>query len=167
MKDNQILPACESATAPFQPQTSPPLHILVVDDDTNIRQFCAESLGLCGYRVDAAEDGAVAWDALQLNSYDLLVTDNNMPKVTGVELLKKLRAARMALPVIMATGILPQQEFIRYPWLQPDATLLKPFTIAELLGTVKEVLRATDSPREQIAPPSNWHCQPAAVGWQL
>ena len=95
-----------------------------------------------GYHVDAAEDGAVAWDTLQVNSYDLLVTDNDMPKMSGVELIKKLHAARVALPVILATGSLPKEEFTRHPWLQPAATLLKPYTAVEFLGTVKNVLRA-------------------------
>ena len=60
-------------------------------------------------------------------------------------MLKKLRAARMALPVIMATGTLPTEEFTRYPWLQPAATLLKPYTGEEMLKTVKKVLRETDN----------------------
>ena len=58
-----------------------------------------------------------------------MVTDNEMPKVTGVDLLKKLHAARMAVPVIMATGALPVDEFTRYPWLQPAAMLIKPWFI--------------------------------------
>lgn len=156
MKDNPISPGSDRAlrdNAPLQGQTNPPPHILVVEDDSYMRQLSAESLSLCGYHVDAAEDGAAAWDAIQLESYDLVITDNSMPKVTGVELLKKLRSACMALPVIMATGTLPQEEFTRSPWLQPAATLVKPYTIAQLLRTVHEVLRATDCPREQIAPP--------------
>jgi len=72
-----------------------------------------------------------------------VITDHKMPKVTGVELLKKLRAARMDLPVILVTAALPREEFTRQPWLQPAATLLKPYTVEELLGTVKEVLCAT------------------------
>ena len=167
MKENQTLPACEFASAPLRSQTSSPHRILVVEDDMCIRQLSTESLSLCGYHVDAAADGAVAWDALQLNRYDLVVTDNNMPKVSGVELLKKLHAAHMALPVIMATGILPREEFTRYPWLQPAASLVKPYTIAELLGTVSQVLRATDGLREQIASPPNWRSQPSANGLQL
>jgi len=67
----------------------------------------------------------------------------------------------------MATGTLPKEEFTQCPWLQPDATLLKPFTTAELLGTVKEVLRATDGAREQIAPPSNWQSRASADRLQL
>jgi len=122
-----------------------PAHrILVVDDDPDIRQLNTKVLIQSGYHVDAAEDGAAGWEAIQLNSYDLLVTDNNMPKVSGVELLMKLRAARVFLPVIMATATLPKKDLTRYPWLQPAVTLSKPYTVDEFLGTVKEVLHATN-----------------------
>ena len=122
--------------------------ILVVDDDVSIRQLNTHVLSNCGYEVEIAEDGAAAWDALCADSYDLLITDNNMPKISGVELLKRLRAARMALPVIMATGSLPTEDFARYPWLQPTAMLLKPYAAEEMLKTVKEVLRATTAAPE-------------------
>jgi len=147
--------------------TNPPLRILVVDDDEDFRRLNAEVLIRSGYVVDAAEDGAAGWEALNANSYDLLVTDNSMPRLTGVELIKKLRTARMALPVIMATGTLPTHEFNRKPWLIPDATLLKPFTGDELLDTVRKVLRANDTVSEQVAPPPHWQSQPSADGsWQ-
>jgi DNA-binding response OmpR family regulator len=73
----------------------------------------------------------------------------------------------MVLPVIMATGELPTEEFTRYPWLQPAATLLKPYTTAELLGTVKKVLRATDSAPGQFEPLPDWRSQPSAGGLRL
>jgi hypothetical protein len=85
---------------------------------------------------------------------------NSMPKLTGLELLKKMRAARMALPVIMATSALPTAEFARSPWLRPAATLVKPYTIAELLGKANEVLYAANGDDGQIAPP-NPQGQPA------
>lgn len=129
--------------------TNPRYRILVVDDDDCIRQFNTEVLTHSGYQVDAAEDGAAAWNNLQCKSYDLLITDNRMPKVSGVELLRKLHAARMTLPVIMVSGTLPTEEFTRCPWLQPAATLLKPFTALQLLETVEKVLHATESIREQ------------------
>jgi YesN/AraC family two-component response regulator len=59
--------------------------------------------------VDTAEDGEFGWEALQAKNYDLLITDNNMPKVSGLELVKKLRSARMALPVILASGAMPEE----------------------------------------------------------
>ena len=147
--------------------TNPPHRILLVDEDICVRHFSAVVLVHSGYRVDAAANGSAAWQALNTDSYDLLITDQNMPNVTGVELLKKLRAARMALPVIMATGTFPKEEFTRNPWAQPEATLLKPYTTAELLGTVKEVLRATNDAREQSASPPNWRSRPAVAGLRL
>ncbi len=135
-------PERESFDATFAHEASPPLRILVVDDDDDIRRLNAEMLLRSGYEVDAAEDGDAAWDALSTDGYDLVITDNNMPKVTGVELLQKLRAARMNLPVIMATGSVPQPAVNQAPWLQPTALLVKPYTVDELLRTVQQVLRA-------------------------
>lgn len=164
MIGNIISPAGKTGRAPLQRPPNPRQRILVVEDDKLIRRLNAEVLTYSGYQVDTAEDGAAAWDAFQLNSYDLMVTDNDMPRMTGMDLLKKLHAARMVLPVIMATGTLPQEELDWHPWLQIHATLLKPYTFEELLATVKEVLRATTEVRGEIAPPPNWHSQPMAVG---
>jgi len=155
--------AGKPASVPLPYEPSPLKRILVVEDDLSMREFNTKVLINAGYQVDAAEDGAAAWDALQLNSYDLLVTDNDMPKVTGVELLKKLHAASIALPVIMATGALPQEAFTRQPWLQPAAVLLKPYNFLDLLGKVKEVLRATNGVRAAVTPP-NGHSQPSTKG---
>jgi DNA-binding response OmpR family regulator len=143
MKDAGIHQMGEPEGAGLLCQASPPHRILVVDDEPLVRNLNTRMLIDSGYHVDAVEDGAVAWDALQVNRYDLLVTDNNMPKMSGVELITKLHAARIVLPVIMATGGSPHQEFIRQPWLQPAATLLKPYTVAEFLGTVRSVLCGT------------------------
>ena len=117
----------------------------MVDDDTDSRQLTVDVLAGSGYDVVTAKDGAAAWKALQINDYDLIVTDNKMPKMTGIEMIEKLRFARMAVPVIMATGILPMHEFERKPWLKPDATLQKPFSNDDLLATVKNVLRTDDA----------------------
>ena len=88
--------------------------------------------------------------ALRVNNYNLLITEHNLPTLTGVELVKTLRAARMALPVIMAAARLPVQELDRNPLLQPVAVLPKPFYLSQLLETVGAVLRATD--RTRIVP---------------
>jgi DNA-binding response OmpR family regulator len=138
-----------------------------VDDDASIRDLNTEVLIHSGYAVDSAEDGAIAWATLQRHSYDLLITDQNMPKVSGVELVRKLRGARMALPVILATGAMPTEELDRHPGLRIEATLLKPFTIAMLLETVQEVLRATDNDREQNALQPIGRSQPVADSLRL
>jgi len=139
MKDKTISQAGESNGAPL-----PRCRVLVVEDDSGLLRLNTEILKRSGYDVDTAEDGAAAWDTLQLNNYDLMITDNKMPKLSGVELLKKLQAAGVVLPVIMATGESPEMEFVQFPWLRPGAILSKPYTIAELLGTVKQVLREAE-----------------------
>jgi DNA-binding response OmpR family regulator len=167
MTDKETSQVGEPASAPPQRKPNPRQRILVVEDDDDIRRLNAEVLICSGYKVDAAADGAVAWDILQLNTYDLLVTDHNMPKLSGVELLKKLHAARMALPVILASGTIPTEKLKRHPWLQINATLLKPYTPDELLATIRNVLYASDSVPEQHEPPPNWRSQPSAVGFRL
>jgi DNA-binding response OmpR family regulator len=97
----------------------------VVDDDHSLRGLSAAILTHQGYQVDAAQDGVDAWSSLQNHPYDLVITDHNMPKVTGVDLVKKLRAARMTLPVILMSGALPAEELNRNPTLQLASTILK------------------------------------------
>jgi DNA-binding response OmpR family regulator len=167
MKDDEIQLAGEPGGGPRQFHPSPTHRILVADDEAAIRRLITTVLLGSGYHVDAAEDGAAAWEALQAKPYDLLITDHSMPKITGVELVKNLRSARMALPVVMVAGRLPEYELAQNPSLQLAATLLKPFAVAALLNTVENVLRATDSPREQIDPPPDWRSQPLADSLRL
>jgi len=162
MNENDMSPVDQPTTTPFQRAPNLRQRILVVEDDAVIRHLNTEVLTCSGYQVDDAVDGQAAWDALQMYNYDLVVTDNNMPKMTGVELIKKLQDAHMDLPVIMATGTVPDAEFERYPCLQPAVTLLKPHTFEDLINAVKAVLRATSDAVQEIAPPPNWPVQPLA-----
>jgi len=167
MKNHKAPQAGARARAPRQGPTSSSHRILVVDEDRDLRRLYAEALAGLGYRVDAAEDGAAGWQALKANRYHLLITEHELPALTGVELVKMLRAARMALPVVMAAGRLPTHELARNPSLQLAATLSKPFALDALLHTVNNVLRATDGAREQIAPQPAWRTQPSANGLSL
>ena len=129
------------ASVPVQNRTNSLCHILLVDDDHDLRSFIAALLVHSGYRVDTAGDGASGWIALKNRHYDVLITDNTMPRVTGLELIKKLRSEDMTLPVIMASGTAPTEELSQNPWLNIDAVLSKPYTITELVKTVGEVLQ--------------------------
>jgi DNA-binding response OmpR family regulator len=151
--DGELLPA----------QTTPPRRILVVNDNGEIRQLSAAVLIRAGYAVDAAADAEAAWCALNSARYDLLITDHQMRKMSGVELLTKLRVSRMALPVIMASAILPRGKFTRFPWLQPAVTLPKPYTVAEFLGTVQAVLNPAEGSCGPTAPPPNESSQSSQV----
>jgi len=136
-------------------QVAPAYRILVVDDDPDVRQLSIDVLVAANYCVEGVKDGAVAWDAVQTdNNFDLIITDNHMPKMTGVELIEKLHSAHLKPRIIMATGNLPTHEFDRKPWLKPDATLQRPFTIDDLLEAVRSVLR-TDNGNEAEKVPLN------------
>jgi two-component system OmpR family response regulator len=140
-------PSGKVVLTPPQNHKNPRYRILVVEDDSHQLELNAVALIRFGYDVDTAVDGVTAWVALHDVSvnYNLLVTDNKMPRVTGLELIKKLRSEKMTLPVILASGTIPTEELKQNPWLKLDATLPKPFTTDELLVTVKKVLRAAES----------------------
>jgi DNA-binding NtrC family response regulator len=149
MKNQESLCVEAPAEAPLRHQTTSPRRILVVDDDRDTRQLSVDLLFDSGYNVEAAKDGAAGWKALQDTKFDLVITDNKMPLMTGIEMIEKLRDANMPLPVIMATQFPPVDEFHRKPWLIPDATLERPFTNDELLGLVKRIL-GTDDGRDDV-----------------
>ncbi|HEX4343305.1 MAG TPA: response regulator [Verrucomicrobiae bacterium] len=141
-------PVLGSEVLPEPSKKSRPFRILHADDDEDIRCYLKDILTQAGYAVDTARDGAGAWDDLRRNSYDLLITDNDMPEISGVGLIAKLRNAQMKLPVIMVTTAAPDQEFAKRPWLMPDAVVLKSVMSEQLLGKVKAVLCS----RENLQP---------------
>jgi len=160
MKETKISKKGGLACAPLQGPAKPPRRILVIDDDNEIRQLTVNVLADSGYDVSVAKDGAAGWEMLQTGSYDLIVTDNKMPRMTGIEMIDKLHSAHMAIPVIMATGCLPMDELARKPWLTPDAMLQMPCSNDDLLKTVIKILLPTDDPSGQSAVQPNLQIQP-------
>jgi len=159
-----VTPAVRTADRALPSQPDPGQRILVVEGGDDLRQLNAEVLQDAGYQVEAAEEGAAAWAALQLQRYDLLLIGQFLPKVSGVELLKKLHTARMTLPVIMTTEILPTWEFALHPCLQAVKMLRKPYTTDKLLGLVKSLLPQTAGALAEMAPAESWPSQPTAEG---
>src|SRR5690606_30118866 len=98
MDTNQRPPFLNPANSLPAGPPNPGARILVVDDDADLRQLNASVLQNSGYEVSTAEDGAAALAALDADCYDLLLTDHNMPKLTGIELLNQLHIARKTLP---------------------------------------------------------------------
>lgn len=141
----------ESAGKPGHPNSHQ--RILVVDDNEDIRRLNTEVLAESGYQVDTAADGARAWDSLQIKNYDLLLTDYGLPRVNGLSLIKKLRAARITIPVILVSGTVSAED-LKHPRLHIDATLCKPYTLSELLASVRKALEPAHhlpaSPRQRI-----------------
>lgn len=118
----------------------PPAHIVLVDDDSGVRNVAAMMLRCAGYDVLTATDGLEAWDLLRRSPADLLITDHHMPGLTGLALIARARAWRQDLPTILISGLLDPNEI--HPAHRPaiDAMLTKPFDSATLLGAVSSCL---------------------------
>ena len=133
--------AIPSPAAAASPAPARAAHrILLVEDDSTILQFSSLVLVRAGYQVNAVEGCQAAWEALQAASYDLLITDNQMPGMSGLELVRRLHSAQIALPVILASGGIGAEELAQNQRLQPAIALPKPFTADQLLETVAEAL---------------------------
>jgi two-component system alkaline phosphatase synthesis response regulator PhoP len=116
--------------------------VLVVDDEIHIVHVVAIKLRNNGYEVLSADNGAEAFDLACNESPDIIVTDYQMPVMTGLELLEKLRQRQETkdIPVIMLTArsfaiSKEQQEDLRI-----SGCLSKPFSPKELLGNIEDVL---------------------------
>ena len=117
--------------------------ILVADDYEGARQVIFQTLVRAGFDVDVAADGEEAWEALQHDHYDLLVTDNNMPHLAGLELIKRVRDTGMSLPIIMVSASVSEEGVPDYAHLKIAAVLPKPFAFWDFLNTVSNALRGS------------------------
>ena len=115
----------------------------MADDDEGIRYIISYVLAHDGFEVNTASDGQQAWEALLDGHYDLLVTDNAMPRLSGIGLIERIREEGMSLPVIITSGTFPVERVRNDPQLQIAAALPKPFCTSELLNTVRRVLQAS------------------------
>jgi CheY-like chemotaxis protein len=147
METNSQITSKKISGAHAQHPTPPPCHphILLANDDSYMRALNARVLTWSGYKVQTVANGADAWQALDLQNYDLLITENEMPEVTGVQLLKHLRSRGITMPVIMASATVPTKELNLHPGLRLESALRKPVPSDELLQTVKHILSAAES----------------------
>ena len=111
------------------------IKILVVDDFPTMRRIIRNLLKDLGFEnVDEAEDGVMAFDKLQASSFDLVVSDWNMPNMDGLELLKKIRAddTLSSMPVLMVTAEAKKENIIAAAQAGASGYVVKPFTAATL-----------------------------------
>lgn len=114
--------------------------ILLVDDEIDFWWAeCFAELVRSGCRVDTAEDGEVGWEALRANDYDLLITDNKMPKVDGLELIIHVRDQGITVPIIFASTLLPGVTAEQRPYFVNVHLLEKPVTPSQLANTLHHI----------------------------
>ncbi|HEY2543570.1 MAG TPA: response regulator transcription factor [Gaiellaceae bacterium] len=118
-------------------------HVLVVDDDPDVREAVETALELEGHRVTSAADGLAALKRMGQAEFDALVLDVLMPNLDGFEVCRRLRAAGNTTPILILTARDSEEDTIRGLDLGADDYLVKPFALGELLARVRALLRRT------------------------
>ncbi|MFA5057902.1 MAG: response regulator transcription factor [Opitutaceae bacterium] len=123
------------------------MRILVVEDDPKIASFVAGGLRQHGFAVDPARDGDEALALVATTAYDAAVVDVMLPRLDGLSLVRRLRAARNALPVLFLSARSSVDDRIGGLQAGGDDYLTKPFAFSELLARVQALIRrATQAP---------------------
>jgi two-component system response regulator MprA len=117
------------------------VRILVVDDEPAVRDAVDRALRLEGYDTELAADGQQALDALSVAAPDALVLDLLMPRVDGLEVCRRLRAAGDRTPVLVLTARDAIPDRVRGLDAGADDYLVKPFALEELLARLRALLR--------------------------
>ncbi len=139
-------------------------HILVVDDDREIRTLLRDYLEKNGYKATAVADGEETRRALERGRFDLIVLDLMLPHESGLDICRALRASS-DIPVIMLTALGDEVDRVVGLEVGADDYVSKPFSPRELLGRIKAVLRRTSlAPRAADAVDVRLY---RFGGWQL
>jgi two-component system, OmpR family, response regulator MprA len=124
------------------------MRVLVVDDDSAVRESLRRALQLEGYQVELASDGVEALD--QVGRAEAVVLDVAMPRLDGLEVSRRLRAAGNRLPILMLTARDEVSDRVAGLDAGADDYLVKPFALEELLARLRALLRRAPAPSEVL-----------------
>ncbi len=121
--------------------------ILFIDDEPELLKVGVRMLGMLGYSVVAMANGIDALEAFRLepDGFDLVITDQNMPRMTGVELAGQLQKIRPDIPVIMYTGLLDANQPDTLDFSGFREVLIKPVFLLDLALSIRRVLEGVHS----------------------
>ena len=123
---------------------NPEMKFLVVDDFSTMRRIVRGLLKEIGYtNVDEAEDGAVAWNLIQKDGYDFVISDINMPNMTGFDLLKCVKGDEKYkhIPVLMVTAEARKEDIVLAAQTGAAGYVVKPFTKGTLEDKILKILQ--------------------------
>ena len=118
------------------------MKILIVDDFSTMRRIIKNLLRDLGFNnTQEADDGQTAWPMLQTGNFDFLVTDWNMPLMTGIDLLKKVRgdANLASLPVLLVTAEAKKEQIVEAAQAGVNGYVVKPFTAITLKEKIDKI----------------------------
>ena len=116
-------------------------HILVIDDDENLRDTIGLLLENEGFRPSLAADGRIGYDEAVRSRPDLVLADLRMPGMSGVDVCKNLRAAGVKTPIIVLSAVGEEIDKVLLLEMGADDYIVKPFGTRELLARIRAVLR--------------------------
>ena len=126
------------------------MRILLVEDDRKIASFVIKGLKAAGYAVDHASDGEEGLHLALTQPYDTAIVDIMLPKVDGLTLIGKMRAARVSTPVIILSAKGSVDDRVKGLQTGSDDYLTKPFAFSELLARVQALMRRAGGISEPI-----------------
>ena len=126
------------------------MRVLVAEDDNALASFVRKGLEAEHYAVDIASDGAEAQYMAEEYDYDLVILDLTLPQTDGLHVLKRVRAKKSGLPVLVLTARSRVEDRVKGLDLGADDYLTKPFSFSELSARVRALLRRGSRPAESV-----------------
>jgi DNA-binding response OmpR family regulator len=117
------------------------MRILIIEDEIDLADALARGLRQIGYAIDIAVNGMAGWDLGQVNDYDLLILDLNLPELDGLEVCQRLRAVKPNLLILILTARSELDDKIMGLDMGADDYLIKPFHFEELAARIRALLR--------------------------
>jgi DNA-binding NtrC family response regulator len=142
LSDALAAAAANASNSPFasSKRSAPgPEPILIVEDEPVVRGLLATTLKRVGFRADTAQDGEEGWTALRVTPYAVVITDHQMPRLNGLQLITRMRDNSMDVPCILISGNMPSNDSLT-ALRHPVSLLEKPFSPMELIDSVFNAL---------------------------
>ena len=139
------------------------MRILITEDEKDLAEALARGMRQQGYAADIAYDGEEALVMAEVNDYDLIILDLNLPKIDGVEVCRRIRASGSPVGILMLTARSSLDDRVNGLDQGADDYLVKPFHFPELLARVRAILRREGEPRYPILRTGDLVLDPNAI----